>query len=453
MRRLLDWLAWAVPTALLAGILAPGTAHAIPAYATQTGQPCSACHVGSFGPMLTPFGRAFKIGGYTMGGGDGLASKIPLSAMVLGSFTNTRTDQPGPAATHYSANNNAAIDQISVFLGGKVNDHIGGFLQTTYGPIDDSIALDNTDLRLTDLVTVGNTDLRVGMSLNNGPTVQDPYNSTFAWGYPFVASSLAPTPAAAPLLAGALLGNTTGLTAYAWWNSSLYGEFGVYRTMSNRLAQATGNFPGAGSAPGLIPYVRLAYEWNWAGQSAHIGGMFLHAALEPTRVSDFGTDKYTDFAVDGSYQFMGDGTNIVTLYGIYTHEDANLDATFAGGGAAQSHHTMDDARLNLSYYYKNTYGLTLGVVRTVGSSDPVMWAPNPLDGSRTGKPDSTAFTVEADWIPFGKDNSWGAPFANLKLGAQYTAYTQFNGSSSNYDGSGRSASANNTFYAFAWMAF
>jgi hypothetical protein len=30
----------------------------------QTGQPCSARHVGAFGPQLTPFGRAFKIGDY-----------------------------------------------------------------------------------------------------------------------------------------------------------------------------------------------------------------------------------------------------------------------------------------------------------------------------------------------------------------------------------------------------
>ena len=50
--------------------LFPALARAIPAFATQTGQPCTACHIGAYGPQLTAFGRAFKIGGYTQTGGD-----------------------------------------------------------------------------------------------------------------------------------------------------------------------------------------------------------------------------------------------------------------------------------------------------------------------------------------------------------------------------------------------
>ncbi len=38
-------------------------AQAVPAFARQTGQNCIACHVGGFGPQLTPFGRAFKLDG------------------------------------------------------------------------------------------------------------------------------------------------------------------------------------------------------------------------------------------------------------------------------------------------------------------------------------------------------------------------------------------------------
>ena len=61
-------------------------ADALPAFAAQTGQPCTACHIGGFGPQLTPFGRAFKIGGYTQGGGTGWEAHMPLSGMVMGSF-------------------------------------------------------------------------------------------------------------------------------------------------------------------------------------------------------------------------------------------------------------------------------------------------------------------------------------------------------------------------------
>ena len=42
-------------------------AQALPSFARQTGQPCGACHTDFAG--LTPYGRRFKIGGYTYGGG------------------------------------------------------------------------------------------------------------------------------------------------------------------------------------------------------------------------------------------------------------------------------------------------------------------------------------------------------------------------------------------------
>ncbi len=47
---------------------ASNPASALPSFARQTGQPCGACHVDF--PGLTPFGRQFKLGGYTLGGGD-----------------------------------------------------------------------------------------------------------------------------------------------------------------------------------------------------------------------------------------------------------------------------------------------------------------------------------------------------------------------------------------------
>src|SRR5579859_5018024 len=74
---------WAVGGALIAAaaVTSPKAAEAVPAFAEQTGQPCKACHVGGFGPELTPFGREFKIGGYTLR----THSAIPLSAMAIAS--------------------------------------------------------------------------------------------------------------------------------------------------------------------------------------------------------------------------------------------------------------------------------------------------------------------------------------------------------------------------------
>ncbi len=443
--------ALAVAVAALSAIARP--AHAVPSFASQTGQPCSACHIGSFGPQLTPFGRAFKISGYTLQGGDGLASRIPLSAMVYSSFTNTAQNQPGPAATHYADNNNFALDQISVFLAGRFNDYAGAMIQGTYSGTAAAFHWDNTDVRVTTPIDLPNdANLRIGLSLNNGPTVQDPYNNTFAWGYPYVASALAPVPGANPIITS-LIGNTLGATINGWYDNSLYFDVGVYGTMGTALAKMMGDFsyPGTSSAP--MPYARVAYEWDWNGQAAEVGGLLFHANLEPGGIPGYGTDTYTDFAVDGLYQFIGDGTNTVSVGGIYTHEIQNLGASVAQGLAANPNGHLDQLRANVTYYYQKTYGATFAVQKTTGSADALLYSPGPVTGSNNGKPNSMEYIAELDYVPFGKSDSWGAPFANIKFGLQYTLYTEFDGGVGNYDGYGRSAGANNTLYAFAWLAF
>jgi hypothetical protein len=433
-------------------------AEAVPAFAQQTGQPCTACHIGGFGPQLTPAGRAFKIGGYTQTGGEDIAAHIPLAAMVQSSFTHTNAAQPQPPANDFGINDNFAVDQISVFLAGRITDYAGGFVQTTWSGIDHAIHLDNTDLRLTTPVSLGDSELRVGLSLNNGPTVQDAYNSTFAWMFPFIASSLAPTPTAQPLLSGGLVGNAVGLTAYAWYDRRLYVEAGGYGTYGPTLLSATGTALGPGSTATIAPYVRAAYEWNWSAQSAHVGALLLSGDINPatsvfTADGSQGRNRYTDYELDGGYQFLGDGTYIVTSDANFVHETQSLNAAFNTGGASQSGNALNQVNANTSFFYQNTYGLTAGWQYTWGNADPLLYAPAPVSGSRNGKPDSNAFVIEGDWIPFGKDDSWGRPFANLKIGLQYVAYTMFNGGTRNYDGFGRNASGNNTLFLYAWTAF
>ena len=40
----------------------------------------------------------------------------------------------------------------------------------------------------------------------------------------------------------------------------------------------------------------------------------------------------------------------------------------------------------------------------------------------------------------------------VRVGLQYIVYTKYDGASTNYDGTGRNASDNNTLYLFAWLA-
>ena len=444
--------------ALLGAALAVTPARAIPAFAQQTGQPCTACHVGAFGPVLTPYGRAFKIGGYTTTGGEGWASHLPVSLMLLGSYTNTNQGQGMPASEHYGANGNFAMDQISLFIAGRVTDWLGGMVQLTFDGITSQSKLDNTDIKATTSFDVGDTDLRVGMDVNNGPTVQDPYNSSYAWGFPYVASALAPVPISGPLITGALIGNTIGTTLYAWYDRALYLEGGFYNTYGPSLLKYTGTSYGPGSTGSPAPYARVAYEWDWNNQSLYVGGLFLYANINPAtgeRTADgsMGQNRYTDYAIDGGYQFLGDGTHTLTAYAIQAWESQNLIGAFNTGAASQGNNNLNQFRATLTYFYQQTYGASIGYQQTWGKADPLLYPAAPLTGSANGKPNSKAIILQADWVPFGKADSWGAPFVNMRFGVQYVLYPQFNGGTTNYDGYGRNASANNTLYLFAWWIF
>ena len=71
-------LIFAAVCALIAAFLTIGyapLANALPSYARQTGQPCGTCHTDFAG--LTPYGRLFKIQGYTAGGGAYRSTLFP----------------------------------------------------------------------------------------------------------------------------------------------------------------------------------------------------------------------------------------------------------------------------------------------------------------------------------------------------------------------------------------
>jgi len=204
---------------LLALGLGATPAKAVPAFAVQTGQPCQTCHVGGLGPQLTPFGREFKLRGYTT---RAVAFNVPLSAMAVASYVQTQKDQP--AQPYFRPNDNFAIDQVNLFFAGGMGQHLGAFVQATYNGISRTYNWDNTDIRATTTVDIKGNNVILGASLNNSPTVQDAWNTSPAWGFPYTTSSLGPTPGAAPLISGALAQKALGLTAYAWINSEFFVE-------------------------------------------------------------------------------------------------------------------------------------------------------------------------------------------------------------------------------------
>src|SRR6266702_8732886 len=55
-------------------------ARTLPSFARQTGQPCGTCHTDFAG--LTPYGRRFKINGYTNGGGQYRTTLFPFDDSI-----------------------------------------------------------------------------------------------------------------------------------------------------------------------------------------------------------------------------------------------------------------------------------------------------------------------------------------------------------------------------------
>lgn len=282
--------------------------------------------------------------------------------------------------------------------------------------------------------------------------MQDPFNTLSTWRFPYIASELAPGPAASPLIDGGLEHQVIGLSAYAFLDDSIYAELGGYKSLSRSFLNKVNIEDEAGRIDNWAPYWRLGYFKDLRKQAFSVGIFGLKADLQPDRQSG-PTNDYQDIGIDASYQFLGNREHIFTLNGSFTHERQKLNAAFDAGEAARKSLDLDRLDLSASYFFQQTYGFTLAHFQTHGDADPLLYAPEADSGSRNGKPDSTGWILQADWTPFGKETSWGAPWANLRLGVQYTAYNKFNGGGNNYDGFGRDAADNNTLFLFGWTTF
>ena len=134
---------------------------------------------------------------------------------------------------------------------------------------------------------------------------------------------------------------------------------------------------------------------------------------------------------------------MLSLRGTYIHENSDLAATFGAGGAVQRDHHLDTFLVNAEYHFGNRYTGTFGWFDTGGTGDISLYAPAAVSGSANGNPRGAGYILNFSY--------W--PWQNLQLAAQYTGYTRFNGGSTNYDGSGRNATANNTLYLDAKFIF
>ena len=86
---------------------------------------------------------------------------------------------------------------------------------------------------------------RIGITLNNNPTVEDLWNSTPAWGFPWVGSDWAPAPNAGAIINGGLAQDVAGIGGYAMWDNHLYFAGTIYRSAHIGAPQPNTGVDGA----------------------------------------------------------------------------------------------------------------------------------------------------------------------------------------------------------------
>jgi hypothetical protein len=494
-------------------------AQALPSFARQTGQPCGTCHTDF--PGLTPYGRLFKLNGYTAGGGpfrktlfssqddatkalaaynkkfgtgkDSDASMSgqsdtsniwvpPISMMAIVGYTNTQASQP--FSSPYKPNDNVVVAPLSFFYGGAITEHIGAFAQVTYnnaafggsdpnnfpnGFNPDPCAncewsWDNIDVRYANTAKLGNIDVIYGISANNNPSVQDPWNTTPAWGFPYASSTIAPGPFAATLVDGTYAAYVGGIGGYVFINNLVYLELTGYRTLDFKTLPKLGLDPFGASPFNWSPYWRVAIEPHWGNHWFEFGAFGMSAGTHPfTGATDVTgifpinqtfpqADRFTDVAFDSQYQYQGPNYWI-TLRGTYIHENQKLDASFNNGLSSNPTNTLNTLKAYASFAYGNDNRIvfTGQYFNTWGSSDPILYGvTNMLAGcadptTAACNPNSNGFIGEIAYIPFSSSSAPVWPWANMRLGVQYTYYNKF-------DGDTTFARNNNTLFIYAWFA-
>jgi len=447
---------------LAAALLAPRTARALPSYARQMDMQCISCHT-EF-PILNQSGRQFKLMGYTLSS-DQPSDMLPIAIMLQPSFTNTQAPQAGGAAPGFGDNNNFALSQLSVFYAGRLfgpfaeqlfgkdgavfANKFGIFNQTTYDGIAKAWSWDNTELRYADTGTVHDQDLIYGLYANNNPTMQDPWNTTPAWGFPFSASKLAPGPAAGTLIDGSLAQEVAGLGAYTMVDDSYYFDVGGYRMLGAQAQKSLGIDPsGETQIAGLAPYWRIGFEKPVGDGRWEVGTFGMAAETYPGRDQSAGKDRLTDLGIDSEYQ-ISTGPHDITAMASLVNERQNWDASFVLGNTSNVSESLRELKTTVCYLYDKTYGVSVQYFLIDGQSDATLYG-----GSQTGSPTSDGFILQASYLPFNKGGGpsfW--PRSNVKISLQYTVYNRFDGASTNYDGAGSNASGDNTLYGEIWIAF
>lgn len=137
--------------AVLSAITLSTSAYAIPAFARQMGVSCTACHSQNGYPTLNRFGREFKASGYTMVGTQAnIEDNKPRDKFLSlpDALNISMIAEPG-ITKETGSKTSVDTSAIGMFLGGRIGEHMGTFVEVGYSGDSSSWGLGNLILPIT----------------------------------------------------------------------------------------------------------------------------------------------------------------------------------------------------------------------------------------------------------------------------------------------------------------
>ena len=374
-------------------------AQAVPAFARQTGQNCVACHAGGQFPELTPYGRMFKLTGYTIG-----ERTLPLSVMGVLTANKVKVNDPaqGTTRTDRRSSTPPACSSPERFPTTSADSRRSPITTTTSQDPDTGAwaghsGSDNLDIRYADHLIDANRDLVYGFTLHNNPGVQDVFNSAPAWGYGVVPGSTGAGDGLTPMLDGGLAQQVAGIGAYAYWNKTVYAELTGYRTGDGVFSFMTQGNGGQINIKGTNPYVRLALTKEWGPHNVMVGLTHLNVHQYTDQTDPLRTDRPLP-------RHRHRRPVPVSARSLHGHRDGHPHPRkhrLRYGGMDPD--TVNSLRAKTSFTYQAKYGATLSYFDLTNSS-----------GTQQSE---RGWTPEVFWTPV----------QYVRLGMQYTMFNKDEG--------------------------
>ena len=329
--------------------------------------------------------------------------------------------------------------------------------------------MDASDVRYADTFKLFGKDTIWGIDANNTPTVEDPWNTTPAFGWPQISSTIAP--AFAPPLThlesglGQIVG---GAGAYVFWNDMLYADFTAYKGLPVRCLQAFNDGNSTTDAiTNVAPYWRVRARAA-LGTALPDGRHVRHVSDRSRPAASTGSAPTTisTSASTRNIQYDGDQYSLtVKLTDIM--EWQKLNATTGSAGRRTS-----TTRSTASRPTRRSSGITPTASASAISTSPARATaictgrpPRPCMPNGSGafpnsylaSPYGDGLILDLAYIPFA--HGARLPIHDLERAHRHSVhqYLHLYGGTNNFDGSflggTHNASGNNSVFAYAWLAF